>query len=272
MLLSTMSLTVFAITVEEADLLYADRGTDVANAQEAAKIYEQLATESRDNYTKALMLYKESEAIYYVGTNIEGYWPIEIKGVAETPDDLKKDRKAIHDSAVEKIKNAIPLFAGMPESPEKIELLAKVTYIYGSNLGKWGENNGPLSSLAKWPELKAKMLEILKMKQAHIADFGAYRVLGRAYLKLPRIAGGSNDQSLRYLQMAYDGSLNELGECIHGLNVLYLAETLIDMKKKTEARDILQKFINSDFNTLNPSRIPETKGEQEFAKILLDRI
>ncbi|OFZ49135.1 MAG: hypothetical protein A2381_16180 [Bdellovibrionales bacterium RIFOXYB1_FULL_37_110] len=263
--------SLLASTKEEAEILFSQRADDEENALKAALIYADLAKAAPDVMTKAELLYRESEARYYYGTNLKGYWPIEISGVAEVPDEYKKERMAIHKIAYEILLPVMQELKAMPQSDDRDDLLAQVIFFYGANLGKWGENNGPVASLGQWGTLKAAMEEIKDLNRlAETEAYGSYRILGRGFYKLASLPGFGYKKAVTYLKKAYEGSLNsEKTTSIHGLNVLFYAEALVKVDETALAKSILESFIAVNPETLHVGRIPETKVEQEFARKLL---
>jgi len=263
----------WANTPDMARDLYAQRADDVENALKAAQIYADLAKVAPDLMTKADLLYRESEARYYYGTNLKGYWPIEISDVSEVPDEYKKERMEIHKQAYEILVPVMNELKAMPQSTERDDLLAKVIFFYGANLGKWGENNGPVASLGQWGTLKAAMEEIKDLNRVETEAYGSYRIIGRGFYKLAALPGFGYKKAVTYLKRAYEGSLNEeKTTSVHGLNVLFYAEALVKVDETALAKAILENFISVNPETLHPGRIPETKGEQEFAKKLLETL
>ena len=251
-----MSFNVFANDVDTADDLFAKRGASVANAQEAADLYGKLAAEATDKGEKAVLIVKQSAATYYVGTKATD----------------NNDKEAVHKSGYEQAQKAIDLLKDNTDDFDQEETLAKSYFYYGANLGKYGEAKGIIASLSRVPELKRNMQSISDLGFEDVEEYGANRILGRLYFKLPGFAGGDNDKSERLLKEALENTLSDDGTVsIHGLNNLYLAETLKKNKKKTEACRILKNFMNQDPETLLDTRVPETKEEiKEAAKMAKD--
>lgn len=241
----------------EAKTLYAKRSETVegiANAGQAAEAYKALADgEVADMAKKATLLNKESQAAYYVGT--------QVKTDAEKIPVFLRAMKAA-DAAIAAL---TPTEATLDEAGK--EILATSYYYSGANLGKWAEANGIASSLGRWGELQDKMKKVIALKKESVQAYGAFRILGRAYYKLPAPLG-SNKKALYYLEKAFNATKlnNDVNEIsIHGLNVLFYADLLIATDRKPEAKAILTSFVAKDANTFNPDRIPETKAEQKEA-------
>ncbi len=253
----TMTFNVFANDVDTADQLFAERGAAVANAQKAADLYGQLASAASEKGEKANLLVKQSAATYYVGTKAK--------------DDKEKMKK--HEAGYNQAQKAIDLLKDQTDGDFDLEeSLAKSYFYYGANLGKYGEAKGIIASLSRVPELKRNMQAISDLGMEDVEEYGANRILGRLYFKLPGFAGGDDDKSERLLKEAVENTLSDDGTVsVHGLNNLYLADTLKKNKKKTEACKLLNNFMKQDAETLLETRIPETKEEiKEAASMAKD--
>jgi hypothetical protein len=248
------SVASFAQSIEEANELYAQRGADVSFAQQAADMYLTLAQGTEEKLAKATYLNEASNALYYVAAMAES----------------NVDKKRIHTEGFNKAAQAIDLLRGTTVDAEK-EALALGFYRYGANLGKWGEANGVAASLSKWPTLKNTMFSILNLGYKKIEWYGANRILGRAYYKLP-FPLGSKKKAYNYLKEAFDNTKEGNKVSVHGLNNLYMADLLIAIGKKAQAKKLLETFVSLDAETLCPARVPETKMEMEEAKKKLETL
>lgn len=245
-----VTVSAFAQTVQDANELYAQRGASATNALKAAQAYTAVANATTDKVEKATMFNEASKSYYFYGQAIND----------------KDHRKKYHTMGMDVAQKTIDLLNAA--KAEEKEQLAMGYYRYGSNQGKWAEANGIASSLGKWPSLKDYMKQVIKLGYKHLEAYGAYRILGRAYYKLPAPLG-SNNKSLKYLEEAFNGTMNGNDISNYGLNVNFYAQTLIAMKKKDQAKKILESFVKKDPETFNPSRVPETKEEIEEAKKIL---
>ncbi len=243
----------------------------INNALDAAKIYADLAKDESDSNAKASLLIKQSEALYFAGyasTNKDRKLERHLLGSEIADKGLVilglKDPANIDAAAVEKLKK-------LPQ--DQLAIVAEGLYFRGINLGQWGNARGVVDSLGRWPELRTTMETIVKIGFKQIHEFGAYRVLGRAYFKIPGLLGGSNEKAEKYLSAAVAGSLanpqDPSSPSTNGLNNTYFAELLIDLNRITAAKKLLNAFIAADPETLNLELIPETKHVQGEAKDLL---
>lgn len=246
-LMLSISGLVFSQSIEEARELYSKRGTDVTFAQQSADMFLVLSESTEDKLLKATYLNGASNSLYYVAAQSES----------------NLDKKKIHTDGLNKASQAISLLLGTQVEAEK-EQLAIAYYRYGANLGKWAEANGVAASLSKWPNLKNTMNSIISLGKKEIEWFGANRILGRAFYKLP-FPLGSKKKAYNYLKEAFDATKNGNEVSVHGLNNLYLADLLIAVGKSSQAKKILETFVTMDPETLCPERVPETKEEIQMA-------
>lgn len=236
--------------IEAAKNLYTNRGENYENAAKAADLYGKLAdAENVDMAKKATLLNKESQAAYYVGTQMK----------------TDETKIPVFLRAMQAADEAIIAMGDETKLDEAgKEVLATAYYYSGANLGKWAEANGIASSLGRWGELQDKMKKVIALKKETVQAYGAHRILGRAYYKLPAPLG-SNKKSLIYLEKAFNETKMGNDISVHGLNVLFYTDLLIATDKKDAAKAILTSFIAKDAETFNPERIPETKAEQKEA-------
>lgn len=249
-----LSLGALAQNSQVADDLYARRGENAEFAKQAAEKYEALAKEAKDKVIEGEMLNDASMAYYFY---------------AQSKSD-KEHRKTYHDKGVKIAEKSMKATANFGDNAELKMVHAMATYRKGSNLGKWAEANGIASSLGRWGELRDDMERVIDLGGKELESYGAYRILGRAYYKLPAPLG-SKKKSFQYLNAAFKNTIGYKGISNYGLNVIFFAE--IANKRGGEYKDlakkILKTFIDADPAEYNAARIPETKKEQAEAKEIL---
>ena len=88
----------------------------------------------------------------------------------------------------------------------------------------------------------------------------ADRALGRWYLKVPGLFGGSKKKSVEHLQRAltYDPTA--------AASHLYLAESYLAMDRREEARQSLQRVLDAP---VHPDWVPEVGEFKDRARALL---
>ncbi len=240
-----------AATVEDAKNLYSKRGENKENALEAAKIFGELASKEANDVKKSSYLISKSEAIYFYSNRVNS----------------KKEKIKYYTQGYETALTAANLVASEPGVAKSEDLktqLSRAYYFYSANLGKWGEAKGVLNSLSKWPTLK-KHLNYIRKNDDTVEDYGAYRILGRAYIKVPF---ESNNQGLKFLEKAYNSTKasDEVGIDISKniTNVNYYLFALIENDEDNTYCEVYERFQDlSDagqetWNKLHPNMIPET--------------
>lgn len=237
----------------DAQTLFSKRGENKDNAKLAADAYSDLAQSETVNLKKAQLLSKEAEAIYFYGTRVNDN---EIK-------------KSAHDRGQKTAMVAVGILAqapGVARDPSYKTDLARAYYWYGANLGKWGEANGVLASLGRWPELKSNMQNILQLDDS-VEDYGVYRILGRGYMKVPF---ESSTEGLKFLKKGYDSTLTTVAGLTLSRNSTTVVYYLDILKKKEEVETFCKVFAGfakvakmseADQTSYNPNRLPETKTD-----------
>lgn len=106
------------------------------------------------------------------------------------------------------------------------------------------------------PKIVAALKECLTLDETY-DQAGAHRVLGRIYFEAPPwpISVGDKKKSLHHLsaaaRLAPDNSTNHL----------YLAETLLDLKDKAQARQELEKVLQAKSHAIRPKGLEEDYRE-----------
>jgi tetratricopeptide (TPR) repeat protein len=213
----------------DADALYADR-ENLASATKAAEIWaERLAADAND-FESA---WKLARARYWLGTN----------GLPE------HQRRAALENGVEAGRKAAALDPNRPEGH----------FWMAANMGAMAESYGVRQGIRYRGPIRDALQTVLKIDPA-FQQGSADRALGRWYYKVPGLFGGSKKKSEEYLRkaLAYDP------ESI--ITRLFLAETLIDLGRKDEARKELQAAVAAP---IDPEWAPEDRRFKEQAKKLL---
>lgn len=128
--------------------------------------------------------------------------------------------------------------------------------------GKLGEIQGIWSSLAIIKPLKKDLIQAVQFDPS-VSQGGPHRALGKLYLELPGLLGGSVDKSVDHLQQAV-----ALGPKF-AENYLFLAEALYEQESyqaaKNTLEDLLQIFEESNDN-------PKTQKIRQDAQALIKKI
>jgi len=216
--------------IQEADAIYADM-QDMETAEKALSLYREALVAAEDKYEA---YWKIARMLYYIGEHKE----------------KKKERQNTFAQGVYHAEKAMALEAEKPDG----------YYWRGVNNGKYGETRGVLKSLSLVKPIKSDMNKVIELNRSY-EDGGPDRVMGRVFLKLPGIAGGSKDKSLEHLLKSKEYGPED------ALTRAYLGDTLLAMKEVEKARAELEYVINLPDDPLWVSAIKQSK---ELAQEILE--
>jgi tetratricopeptide (TPR) repeat protein len=224
-----------------------------AGAEDLLKKGDELVAkrETVDMIKKAISLYKQ--ALKEGADKYEVYWRIlRATYTFKHKKMKKKERIKLYEEAIKLGEEAIKL---KPDRPE-------AHFWLGVLYGVYGEDRGVLKSLFLIKPIKREMQKVLQIDPTYDCG-GVYRVLGRLYYKVPGFAGGSKKKSLEYLLKGKEICPQSL------LGRIYLAETLIKLKRKSEAKKELEEALKME---APPDEKPEEKEYKERIKKLLSKL
>lgn len=129
-------------------------------------------------------------------------------------------------------------------------------YWLGLNLCGLAEEAGPKRGLRLVPQIIAAMERALEVDPVY-DQAGAHRVLGRVYYECPAwpLSVGDLHKSLRHLSAATAIAPE------NSTNHLFLAETLLKLGKKTDARQELEKVLKATRHALCPKELEEDRRQ-----------
>ena len=266
-----------AATLEEAKQKFAQREFTEAGieaATEAVNIAREVVKQSSTTEAKLFL----SKAIYFVGS-----------AVTDTDTKLAKFSEGIlvaQEVLMQKFSLDVTKFSSgeakaLDETRQKatdlkgqanidLAVLSEALYLRAINLGGWGQAKGVSGALGRWPELRNSLF-MAKFIDENAENFGASRVLGRAYFALPTVAGGDLNKSGENLEAAYENTLhNTLGISISATTNVYYSEYLNKVGQRPLAVALLTKLANADVRVLDPESVPETLQQVTKARRLLD--
>jgi len=218
-------------SAQDPDRLYADRER-LQSAIAAANIWEARLAKNPRDFESA---WKLARNCYWLG----GHVP-------------EAERRKQFERGMDAAMKAIEIEPNRPEGH----------FWLAADMGAMAEFFG-LRQGIKYRGAIRKELETVLMIDPAFQEGSADRALGRWYFRVPRLFGGSKDKSLEHLKkaLAYDPQSTA--------TLYFLAETLVDMDKKDEAKRQLQAVIAAP---LDPEWIPEDKEFKEKATALLKKL
>jgi tetratricopeptide (TPR) repeat protein len=223
--------------LDQAKILYQDRETPASLQAAHENLVQALATVQEDGLKYDILILSSRVTYYQAGKMTE-----------------RSLKMAGYEQA----------YGFAKEAQSLDEQFADGFYYYSIALGRWAEQKGVFESLSR----KKELFQNLDSTQERLARdgsageaidyFGADRIYGRVYYKLPAIAGGSRAKSLAHLKRAYDNAPDAV------INAHYYAETLYDggsSSEKATACQIADEVLAKALSEFPADRKPETLGE-----------
>jgi tetratricopeptide (TPR) repeat protein len=221
--------TFAVMLMKKADGVYASRAT-AGNGEAARQAYEKVLAVDANSVEAR---WKLGMTLYWLGTH-----------------EAKRERQMeLFETGIRYCQEAVKI----KDDCVQCHFWLAVSY------GKYGEAKGVLQSLGLVPHMKDALEKARKLDDTY-EWAGVYRVLGRLYFKLPAVSGGDNKLAEEYLRKAVRMSPEHL------MNVRFLAELLLSVGKKDEAKEILKKIIDTPDDTLLKDKLPEMKEERDEAR------
>ena len=217
-----LALAGFHPQAEDPDALYKQRDV-IASAQQAEAIWAARLAKDPKDFESA---WKLARARYWLGGHAED-----------------KQRKAYLEAGIAAGRTAAAVAPAKPEGH----------FWIAANMGALAESFGMRQGLKYRGDIKDALETVLRRDPAFLHG-SADRALGRWYYKVPGLFGGSDKKSEQHLRKSLTYNPNS-----HS-SLFFLAETLIALKKKDEARATLQKLLDAP---IDPEWAPE---DREFKK------
>jgi tetratricopeptide (TPR) repeat protein len=212
----------------DADALYRAR-EDINSAKRAADMWSGRLRANPADFEAA---WKLARADYWLG----GHAP-------------PRDRKPYLEAGIAAGRAAV---AAQPSRPEGHFWIA-------ANMGALAESFGLRQGLKYRGDIRDELMIVLKLDPG-FQQGSADRALGRWYLKVPGLFGGSKKKSEEHLRRSLTYNQNSIA------SRYFLAETLLDMDRKAEAIAELQRIAEL---SPDPEWVPEDKEFKAQAERLL---
>lgn len=213
---------------DDPDALYRQRET-LASAQRAEAIWAARLAHDANDFESA---WKLARARYWLGGHADD-----------------KARKSYLEAGIAAGRAAV---AAQPNKPDGHFWIA-------ANMGALAESFGLRQGLKYRGDIKDQLEMVLKLDPAYLQG-SADRALGRWYFKVPGLFGGSDSKSEEHLRksLAYNPNSHS--------SLYFLAETLIELKRKPEAKTILQRLLDAP---VDPEWAPEDREFKHKASVLI---
>jgi hypothetical protein len=128
-----------------------------------------------------------------------------------------------------------------------------------ANMGALAESFGIMQGLKYRGRIKSDLETVLKM-DASWQQGSADRALGRWYAKVPGLFGGSDAEAEKHYRASLKYNANSTA------SLFFLAELLLDHKRRPEARALLQQIIDAP---IDPEWAPEDREFKAKARTLI---
>ncbi len=212
----------------DPDALYRERAT-IAKAREAVAIWEARLKENPRDFESA---WKISRAMYWIGGH-----------------DAPNARQPALERGVETGRLASTL---EPQRPDGYFWMA-------ADMGALAESFGMRQGLKYRGAIKDALETVLRIEPGYLQG-SADRALGRWYYKVPGLFGGNKKKSEEYLRKSL--TYNQNSTASH----YFLAETLLELDRRAEAIEELQKVIALP---IDPDWEPE---DRDFKRQAMERL
>jgi tetratricopeptide (TPR) repeat protein len=223
-----LALLTLQVPVPDPDVLYQQR-EDLSSARRAAEIWDGRLRANPKNFEAA---WKLARVNYWLGTHAP-----------------QKERKAYLEAGITAGRAAVAVEPNRPEGH----------FWIAANMGALAESFGLRQGLKYRGEIRDELMIVLKLDPGFQRG-SADRALGRWYYKVPALFGGSKKKSEEHLRrsLTYDPDST--------VSRYFLAETLLDMDRKSEAMAELQRVLDAP---IDPEWAPEDKEYKAMAQRLL---
>ncbi len=228
MLAALLLVLASAVQADNPDSLYANR-TALASAERAAALWEARLARDAVDFEAA---WKLARTCYWIGGHA-----------------AREGQRRQYERGVEAGRRAAAL---RPERPEGHFWMA-------ANMGALAESFGVRQGLRYRGAIKDALDTVLRIDPA-FQQGSADRALGRWYMRVPGLFGGSDEKAVEHLRRSL--AYNPQSTASH----YFLAETFLELNRRVEARAELQQVLDAP---VDPDWAPEDEEFKAKARALL---
>ena len=213
------------------DALYADR-ENLESATRATEAWERRLEDDPRDFDAA---WKLSRARYWLGGHVpEG------------------ERTRQYEAGIAVARRAALMESERPEGH----------FWMAANMGALAESAGRLAGLRYRGDIKERLETVLSLDPG-FQQGSADRALGRWYMKVPGLFGGSDERAVEHLRRSLEYDPDSTA------SHFFLAETFVEMDRVEDARAELQRVLDAP---LDPAWAPEDREFKQRAQDLLQQL
>jgi tetratricopeptide (TPR) repeat protein len=217
------------VHAQVAEALYADRDNP-ASARKAAEMW---AADLARNPKDFVAAWKLARADYWIGGHVPA-----------------AERRAAYETGIDAGRKAIAAESNRPEGH----------FWLAANMGAMAESFGLRQGIKYRGPIKQELETVLRLDPAFL-EGSADRALGRWYFRVPRLFGGSSREAEAHLRASLKYKPDSTA------SHFFLAEVLLDEKRRDEGRAELQKVIDAP---IDPAWAPEDREFKQKAQARLN--
>lgn len=213
------------VQLQECENLYAIRDTQF---NEAFSCFENLMQSDLTSLEKSKALNRISYLHFYYGIHFD-----ESQKLARMEQSLE-----VAKMASEQLSPWMDEVKYKALSPEERREVSNSLYFYGTALAAKAEIQGNLAVIVAWPEIQKVMKLILRLGNADVEGYGAYRTLAIANTRIPAIAGGDKKLAEQYFKLILKNTAD------YPANTLGWVDLLLRLDRTTEACGQLKTLVD----------------------------
>jgi hypothetical protein len=128
-----------------------------------------------------------------------------------------------------------------------MDLIALGVLLWAANLAGWGQADGQIQFLSKWPQIRTLCELATDLGSSERLYYMPTALMAAGYYKIPSLLGGNKAKATAFLQEAATKTNIPEAKCSsNGFVNLYYSQVLNDKGDTDHAKGLAQNFINAD--------------------------